>query len=232
MKSNVVALVPAAGMGKRFGKETNKPFATLGDKPLIIWTVETLQNIPEINEIIPVLKEPDIAPCRQLFTQYKINKIRRIAEGGRERQDSVFHGLKLIRDKTTVVVVHDAVRPLVESSVIKKALQQLSGCDGVVVGVPVKDTIKEVGDGIVMKTPKRDLLWAVQTPQIFFYQALYDAYETAMADSFYATDDSALVERSGGKIKVMQGSYTNIKVTTPEDLLIAEVFLSLRRGAL
>ncbi|MBS1115212.1 MAG: 2-C-methyl-D-erythritol 4-phosphate cytidylyltransferase [Nitrospirae bacterium] len=231
MKEPVVAIVPAAGIGERFGRDTNKPFATLGDKPLIIWTVATLQNLPEITEIIPVVKETDIKLCSRLFEEYAITKIKRVAPGGRERQDSVFHGLNLIRHRKSVVLVHDAVRPLIEPSLIQSALQQLNGCDGVVVGVPLKDTVKEVRDGIVRNTPKRDLLWAAQTPQIFPYQVLYDAYEKAMADSFYTTDDSALVEMNGGVIKMVQGSYANIKVTTPEDLLIAEVFLKMKRGS-
>jgi 2-C-methyl-D-erythritol 4-phosphate cytidylyltransferase len=231
MKEQVVAIVPAAGSGERFGKGTNKPFAVLGNKPLIIWAVEALQSLPEITEIIPVVKEADREICSRLFEEYSVTKIRRIAPGGRERQDSVFHGLSLIHDKDSVVLVHDGVRPLIEPSVIQNALQQLNGCDGVVIGVPLKDTVKEVRGGFVRNTPKRDLLWAVQTPQIFYYQALYDAYEKAMADSFYTTDDSALVERNGGVIKIVQGSYTNIKVTTPEDLLIAEIFLKIRKGS-
>src|SRR3990172_1578250 len=230
MKEQVVAIVPAAGRGERLGKGTNKPFAVLGSKPLIIWAVEALQGLPEITEIIPVVKEAEIGLCSRLFEEHSVTKIRRIAPGGRERQDSVFHGLSLIHDKDSVVLVHDGVRPLIEPSVIKEALQQLPGFDGVVVGAPLKDTVKEVRDGIVRNTPKRDLFWAVQTPQIFYYQALYDAYEKAMADSFYATDDSALVERNGGRIKVVRGSYTNIKVTTPEDLLIAEIFLKMKGG--
>ena len=231
MKNSVIAIVPAAGMGKRFGEGTNKPFASFGDKPLIIWAVEALQSLPEVAEIIPAVKEADVKPCRRLFEEFLITKIRRIAPGGRERQDSVFNGLTLIQDKTAVVLVHDGVRPLIEPSVIKKVLQQLNGCDGVVVGVPLKDTVKEVIDGIVRNTPERNSLWAIQTPQAFHFNTLYAAYEKAAADSFYATDDSALVERHGGKIKVVQGSYTNIKVTTPEDLLVAEVFLEMRRSA-
>jgi len=226
----VTAIVPAAGIGKRYGEGANKPFVSLAGKPLIIWAIETLQNLPEIAEIIPVVKEQDIKLCGRLFEEYKIVKIRHIAQGGRERQDSVFHGLSLIHDKDSIVLVHDGVRPLIEPSVIRNALQQLHGCDGVVVGAPLKDTVKEVRDGLVRNTPKRDLLWAIQTPQIFYYQTLYDAYEKAMADLFYTTDDSALVERNNGKIKVVYGSYTNIKVTTPEDLLIAEVFLRMRSG--
>lgn len=230
MKKSAIAIVPAAGIGKRFGEGTNKPFATLGDKPLIIWAVEALQSLPEIAEIIPAVKETDINLCRRLFEDYSITKIKRIAPGGKERQDSVFNCLTLIQDKAALVLVHDGVRPLIEPSVIKTVLQQLNGCDGVVVGVPLKDTVKEVTDGIVRNTPERNKLWAIQTPQAFHFRTLYTAYEKAAADSFYATDDSALVERYGGKIKVVQGPYTNIKVTTPEDLLVAEVFLEMRRS--
>ncbi len=232
MDNKVVAIVPAAGLGERFGRGTNKPFSGLADKPLIVWVAETLQSIPEIVEIIPVVKERDIQLCSLLFEEYSVTKVKRIAPGGRERQDSVFHGLSLIHDKDSVVLVHDGVRPLIEASVIKDALQQLPGFDGVVVGVPLKDTLKEVREGTVTNTPKRDLFWAVQTPQIFYYQALHAAYEKAMMDLFYSTDDSALVERNGGRIKMVQGSYTNIKVTTPEDLLIAEVFLKMKTGEL
>ena len=232
MGNKVIAIVPAAGLGERFGQGTNKPFAGLGDKPLIIWAFETLQSIPQIVEIIPVVKERDIKLCSLLMEDYSITKVKRIAPGGNERQDSVFHGLSLIQDddKDLVVLVHDGVRPLIEPSVIKEALQQLPGFDGVVVGVPLKDTVKEVRDGVIRNTLKRDLFWAVQTPQIFYYKALHEAYEKAMAESFYSTDDSALVERNGGRIKIVQGSYTNIKVTTPEDLLIAEVFLKMKAG--
>jgi 2-C-methyl-D-erythritol 4-phosphate cytidylyltransferase len=232
LENKVVAIVPAAGIGERFGKGTNKPFSGLADKPLIIWVVETLQSIPEIVEIIPVVKERDIKLCSLLMEDYSITKVKRIAPGGSERQDSVFHGLSLIHNKDSVVLVHDGVRPLIEPSVITGALQQLPGFDGVVVGVPLKDTVKEVRDSLVVNTLKRDLFWAVQTPQIFYYQALHNAYEKAMADLFYSTDDSALVERNGGRIKMVQGSYTNIKVTTPEDLLVAEAFLKMKAGEL
>lgn len=232
MSIKVIAIVPAAGIGKRFGEGTNKPFITLGDKPLLIWAVEALQNMPDICEIIPVIKEADAELCWRLFDEYSITKVKHIAPGGRERQDSVFQGLKSIDDRRSVVMVHDGVRPFIDNPVVQNALEQLSDCDGVIAGVPLKDTIKEVREGIVGNTPKRELLWAVQTPQVFHYQGLFDAYEKAMADSFYTTDDSALVERNGGTVKVIMGSYMNIKVTTPEDLLIAEVFRGIRKGFL
>lgn len=228
MKARVVAIVPAAGVGKRFGEGTNKPFELLAGKPLMLWAIETLEALPEVAEIIPVVKEDQMEAAAELFERHSISKVKRIAPGGRERQDSVFHGLNLIEDRQSIVIVHDGARPLAEPQVVQYALSELKDCDGVVVAVPVKDTIKEVADGVVMKTLQRDILWAVQTPQIFFCEPLRRAYERAVADSFYSTDDSALVERYGGRVKVVMGSYTNIKITTPGDLLVAEQFLSMR----
>jgi 2-C-methyl-D-erythritol 4-phosphate cytidylyltransferase len=228
VQHEVVAIVPAAGLGTRFGEDRNKPFETLGGKPVIVWALETLENMAEIREIIPVLKESDIQVGMELFGSYRISKIRRAAVGGRERQDSVFNALNCIREKAPVVLIHDGVRPLLEARVVRRALSVLSGCDGVVVAVPPKDTIKEMAGDTVTQTLKRDALVAVQTPQIFLYQPLLDAYERAMKESFYATDDSAVVEWNGGRIRVVTGGYTNIKVTTPEDLVVAEVFLKMR----
>jgi 2-C-methyl-D-erythritol 4-phosphate cytidylyltransferase len=164
----------------------------------------------------------------ELFDTYRISKIRRVAPGGRERQDSVFNALHVIREKAPVVLIHDGVRPLLEARVVRRALTALSGCDGVVIAVPPKDTIKEIAGDIVKQTLKRDALVAVQTPQVFLYQPLLDAYERAMKETFYATDDSAIVEWNGGRIRVVTGGYTNIKVTTPEDLVVAEAFLKMR----
>ncbi len=228
VKENVVAIVPCAGVGKRFGADTNKPFEMLGGKPLMLWAIQTLGGLGEITEIIPVVKEDSMESAAELFESYNVQKVKRIAPGGRERQDSVYHGLNLVEDKRAVVLVHDGVRPLIEPHVVRYALKELKDCDGVVVGVPVKDTIKDVRDGVVRKTLQRDVLWAVQTPQIFRYGTILQAYEKAAVDGFSATDDSSLVEQFGGKVKMVTGSYTNIKITTPGDLLIAEQFLIMR----
>ena len=229
MQHNVVAIVPAAGLGRRFGEDRNKPFEMLGGKPVILWALEVLEKMAEVREIIPVLKEADIQAGMELFGQCGITKVRRVAPGGRERQDSVFNALHFIREKTSLVLIHDGVRPLLETRMVRRALKALSGCDGVVIGLPPKDTIKEVAGGIVRQTLKRDALIAVQTPQVFYYQPLFDAYERAMKEAFYATDDSSLVEWNGGRIRVVPGDHINIKVTTPEDLVIAEAFLRMPR---
>ncbi len=230
MQHKVVAIVPAAGLGRRFGEDRNKPFEMLGGKPVILWALEVLEKMAEVREIIPVLKESDIQTGTELFSQCGITKVRRVAPGGSERQDSVFNALHFIMEKTSLVLIHDGVRPLLEATMARRALKALSGCDGVVIGMPPKDTIKEVAGGIVQQTLKRDALIAVQTPQVFLYQPLLDAYERAMNESFYSTDDSSLVERNGGKIRVVPGCHTNIKVTTPEDLIVAEAFLKTQRA--
>lgn len=231
MTDKVVAIVPGAGIGKRFGPGTNKPFEILAGKPLLVRVLETLESIEEIGEIIPVIKVENMEWTAALVEEHRISKVRRIAPGGKERQDSVYNGLKLIGDGDGIVLIHDGVRPLVEPEHIRRALAALVDCDGVVVGVPVKDTVKEAAAGVVIRTYDRSVLWAVQTPQVFRYDVLRAAYEKARDESFYATDDSALVERYGGTVRIVQGSYTNIKVTTPEDLPVAELFLWTRGQA-
>jgi 2-C-methyl-D-erythritol 4-phosphate cytidylyltransferase len=226
----VTAIIPAAGLGKRFGPQKDKPFRTLGGKPLIIWPLEAFQAVPEISEIIPVLSSEDTERGRELFEHHGITKIKRIAAGGKERQDSVYSGLKLIDDTQGIVLIHDGARPLVEKKLIEAMIAEMARSkntfDGIVPGTPVKDTIKEASNGIIRKTLKRDCLWAIQTPQIFRHNTILKAYEQAMKKRYYATDDAGVMEKYGGKVKIVMGSYRNIKVTTPEDLIIAEALLN------
>jgi len=225
MNQKVVAIVPAAGMGKRLGSGTNKAFHILLGRPLIVWAIEVLERAEEIDEIIPVLKESDMEEGLGVFDQYKCSKVRKIVQGGNQRQDSVYNGLSNIEGKPGIVLIHDGVRPLVGIEKVKEAVYALGGYDGVVLGVPVKDTVKHVEDNIVSTTLRRDVLWAIQTPQVFLRESLIGAYRTAMEKKFYGTDDAVLVERVGGKVKVIMGSYTNIKITTPEDIPLAEFLL-------
>lgn len=229
----IVAIVPAAGFGKRFGKEKNKPLYSLKGKPMVVWVLEMLQGIEEIDEIVPVFKEEDLLSGAELVEAYNISKARRIVCGGRERQDSVNNALSTLDDNTSVVVVHDGARPLVDRELFRMALSSLDGVDGVVAGVPVKDTIKETDKSqglqtgaIVKGTLDRSLLWAIQTPQVFNFRKLKEAYEKACSEGFYATDDSALIERYGGKVRIIEGSYRNLKITTPDDIVIAEALLN------
>lgn len=224
MKEKVVAIVPAAGAGKRFG--SNKAFHPLHGLPLIIWSLRVLETVNLIGEIIPVLKESDMQEGAELFERFNLSKIKRIAPGGKERQDSVYNALRLVKDEKSLILIHDGARPLIDDNLIIKTIRCIGDYDGTITGVPVKDTIKEVrpsgGDNIVIRTPNRETLWAIQTPQVFRYEILMKAYEEAMNKRFYSTDDAALVESIGGRIKVIMGRYDNIKVTTPEDIAIIE----------
>ncbi len=226
MKKRVTAILPAAGIGRRFKLDGSKAFYPLGGKPLIVWSIKALESVEEIEEIIPVLRKEDIRMGEEVFKKYNILKIKRIATGGKERQDSVYNALKLINDKECIVLIHDGVRPFIEKDLIELMIKGLKGFDGVILGIPVKDTIKEVEGGIVKRTLDRNYIWAIQTPQVFVFKKLSEAYEMSLKDNFYSTDDSALLERYGGKIKVIMGSYKNIKIATPEDMIFAEYLIS------
>ncbi len=222
-KRNIVAVVPSAGMGKRFG--SNKPFVLLNGKPLFLYSLEVFEALTDIEEIIPVMKPEDMKQAQELLEKAGIKKVKKIAPGGKERQDSVYNGLNLIENKNCTVIIHDAVRPVINVEMVESALQEMGKFDGVVLAVPPKDTIKESNGIIVNRTLKRETLWAVQTPQIFPYEIIMNAYTKAMKEKYYSTDDSALVEFNGGKVRIVMGSYKNIKITTPEDISIAEIFL-------
>jgi len=226
MPQKIIALVPAAGSGARFGPGASKAFAPLLDTPVLIWTLKALAASEEVAEIIPILKEPEMPECLGLIEKHGVSKVKKIAPGGAERHDSVFNGLKQIEDEDVKVLIHDGVRPLIDTSLVRDVIKGLEGYDGCVCALFPKDTIKELGsDGTISSTPPRERLVAVQTPQAFGYKTIMEAYERARAKGFSSTDDAALVERAGGSVNVVEGSYRNIKITTPEDLEIAELLL-------
>ncbi len=219
----VVALVPGAGLGRRIGPSARKPFFEIGGLPIMAHTLKLLQSITAVTEIIPILRDSDMEDTLALVESYGIGKVRRIASGGAQRQDSVYNGLKLLEDGTDIVLVHDAVRPFASRKMVEEIIQAASMGTGAVPGVPVKDTIKEVDDeNFVASTLQRNRLVAVQTPQAFPCVMLKKAYDQAAAEGFLATDDAALVEHMGERVKIVAGSYENIKITTPGDLVLAE----------
>jgi|SRR5208283_3070492 len=233
--NKIAAILPAAGFGRRFGAGENKSLYEFMGRPLVVWALQALQAVADIGEIIPVVKEEDLKAAADLVEHYKITKVRQIVPGGRERQDSVYNGLRALDKETSVVVIHDGARPLVDCLLIKNSISELDSFDGIVAGVPVKDTIKEVegkGQGtkghgredglVVRRTLDRNVLWAVQTPQTFHYAKIMEAHVKAHAEGFCATDDAALIEHYGGRIRIIQGSYLNLKITTLEDVSIAE----------
>ncbi len=228
--SKVTALIPAAGMGRRMGKAVAKQFLPLGDKPLLAHTLLAFQRASEIDEIIPILSREDMESClRDVIERYHITKVKTLVVGGKECQDSVMNGLKKLEQDSSVVLVHDGVRPFVTETMIRECVEHSKKGDSVVVGVPLKDTVKEVdANGMVRRSLERSRLWAVQTPQAFPFKVLRHAYEVSYKRRFSGTDDAMLVEEAGGKVRVIMGSYENIKITTPEDLVLAEEILKRR----
>lgn len=231
MKQNVVAIVPAAGVGSRFGGDINKAFFEISNKPLLIWVMEKFQQSHRIHEIIPVINHNDMGRCLQLIEEYALSKIRKIAPGGKERQESVYNALQLVDDKSSIILIHDGVRPVIDTDLIERCLSALDKYDGVVAGVPVKDTIKEVKGDVVHQTLDRKRLISVQTPQVFKCGTLFQSYENIKDKELQFTDDAAIIEHSGGKVIVAEGSYRNIKVTTPDDAIVAGALLKHAEGA-
>lgn len=228
MPNSVGAVIVAAGRGTRMGTAESKQYLLLQDKPIIVHTLEVFQRHELISEVVLVTGEEDINRCREWVGAYKLDKVKAVVPGGSERQHSVYKGLKSLG--TEWVMVHDGVRPFVQASEINACYEKARETGASVLAVPVKDTIKQVdGTGKVLSTPDRRSLWAIQTPQTFRLSELLTAYDAAERDGFLGTDDSSLAERSGIPVSVVEGSYRNIKLTTPEDLDFAE-FTERNRG--
>lgn len=230
MSFKSIALIPAAGMGKRMGASVNKQYLLLNGLPIVARTISVFERSSLIDSIYLVIPAEEIPYCREHVVEAcGFKKVVAIIPGGKERQNSVMNGLNAIReqaDDNDVVLIHDGVRPLVTEAVLSESIAVARISDGALVAVPAKDTIKVVTDGIVVGTPLRDTLWQAQTPQSFRFGIIHAAHLAAEADGFTGTDDASLIERSGGKISVVRGDYRNIKITTPEDLILAEAFLA------
>lgn len=222
----VTAIFPAAGSSRRMGSDINKIFLMLGDEPVLIRTLKTFSQSARINFLIVVTGAGEIDAVKKLLDATPNLKPYAVTIGGSERQYSIANGLKLVPPETEIILVHDAARPLINLETIEKVIDAAEKFGGAIAAVPEKNTIKIIdSEGFVKSTPPRADLVAVQTPQGFKKEILLRAYEQAALDNFLGTDDASLVERIGGKVKIVQSSYTNIKVTTPEDIQIAESFL-------
>ncbi len=220
----VSVIVAAAGMSNRMGSKINKQFIALDGKPILAHTIEKFEKCRYVDEIIIVSKEEEIEYCRkEIVKKYKFNKVTNVVRGGNERQDSVYNGILALDERADIVLTHDGARPFVKIENIEDGIKGVVEYGACVIGVPVTDTIKVVGeDKNIDSTPKRNLLWAAQTPQCFFKEVLIKGYEMAIEDGFLGTDDSSMVERIGYNVKMIMGSYENIKITTPEDIILAE----------
>ena len=228
-----VAIVLAAGSGSRMNADVKKQFLELAGKPILYYSLNAFQN-SFIDEIILVTSKEDIEFCKnEIVKKYDFNKVRCIVEGGRERYHSVMHGLKMIQS-CDYVYVHDAARPLVDVEMLERLKAGVEEFGSAVAAVETKDTIKIVdNENYVISTPSRNTVWIIQTPQVFKFSTITDAYErlrmrlqNISAEDIHITDDAMVVENfTNSKVKLIKGSYKNIKITTPEDMLVAERFL-------
>lgn len=220
-KMKYTFIVAAAGVGKRMGLGYPKQFLEYEGRPVFIKTLEKIEMNSRVTDIIVVTNKEYTEMVEDLCKKYKISKVNCVVQGGEERQDSIYNALEK-SESSGIIAVQDGVRPFIEERFIEDSyilLEKNSKIDGVVIGVPVKDTIKTVDkDGFITSTPDRNLLMAAQTPQVFRGEILKKAYEDAKRSKYLGTDDSSLVERIGGKVAVLEGSYGNIKITTQEDL--------------
>ncbi len=225
---SVYAIIPAAGIGARMGGEIPKQYAMLGDKPILAHTLEVFENCRFVQGIIIVVAPSYEVYCRaEIIEKYNFKKVLNIVRGGIERQDSVYNGLKEISG-AEIVVVHDAVRPFLPPKLLEVSIKEAFRWGASAPVLPLVDTIKSVDeDEFSTGTLDRRNLRAVQTPQVFRYHILLSAMERAIHDGLKDTDESATVERTGHRVKLIEGSPVNIKVTTPYDLALAEAILRL-----
>ncbi len=225
-----IAIILAAGQGLRMKSEVRKHFLELLGKPIIIHTVEKFYYHPEVNNLIVVTNKDDKEKMNNLlFEQYKFSKDRiKIVIGGQRRQDSVFNALKNCPKDTDIVLIHDAVRPFIHKEDILEMVKLVQVKDAVIIGVPVKDTIKVVDKGVVHSTPERKFLWQIFTPQVFKYELILKAYKNIKEDHT-VTDDASLLEEMGEDVYVYQGSSDNIKITESYDLKLAESILEVEK---
>ena len=222
------AIVLAAGQGKRMHSKIQKQFLEIGGKPILYYSMECFQKSPLIQDIILVTGEDMISYCQsEIVEKYGFTKVGRVTAGGKERYDSVYAGLLCCQD-TNYVYIHDGARPFVTEEMIQRGYEAVKRTNACVMGMPSKDTVKLADpSGYIKETPDRKIVWNIQTPQIFSYDLIRGAYESIRKkDMSNVTDDAMVVEQeTGTKILLVEGSYQNIKITTPEDLAVAEAFL-------
>ncbi|MBI3004645.1 MAG: 2-C-methyl-D-erythritol 4-phosphate cytidylyltransferase [Ignavibacteriales bacterium] len=226
-RTKVFAIIPAAGSGSRLGAKVKKQFLPLQGKPVIIHTLRQFEFCPDIDEVAVAVPESSIVQMEAFVSEYRLHKVSKVLAGGERRQDSVARVLsRLVLKDSDVVVVHDGVRPFVSPKKISQVIKACRTHDAAVLAVQPKDTIRRSnGGGFFDQTLDRTALWLVQTPQAFKASLLKKAFDKARKEKFYSTDEAALVERCGVKVKIVEGSYDNIKITTQEDLDLGVLIL-------
>jgi len=226
----VSVVIVAAGKGTRMNMDINKQYMDILGKPVLARTLQVFDDCSYIDEVVLVVNEQDILYCKNdIVEYYGFDKVKALVSGGSERQDSVFNGLKEVTSGCDIVLIHDGARPFVREKSIIDSINDAREYGASCVAVPVKDTIKTSDTkGFINETLERSVLWSIQTPQAFRYDLIMNAHKSASSDGFLGTDDSILVERLGFKVKLVMGSYDNIKITTQEDLVTAEAIAGSR----
>ena len=218
----ISAIVLAGGRGKRMNYHKSKQFIEIKGKPVLVYTLEKFIYNKSIDEVILVLPEDEVDYCKKEVLQRYSLKVDRIVIGGKERQDSVFNALEAM-EKADIVLIHDGARPFINEKIIEEGIKYANIYGAAAPGVTPKDTIKVKNeDNISVDTPDRNTLVAVQTPQCFKYDEIYQCHRKIKEENAIVTDDTSVVERYRHKVYLYEGDYTNIKITTPEDLILAE----------
>jgi 2-C-methyl-D-erythritol 4-phosphate cytidylyltransferase len=227
----VYLLIPAAGVGKRMGSDRNKLLLEVRSQPLLTWTLLAAQAATEISWIGIISQPTDWPEFKAILATLNLTKPVELIIGGATRQESVYKGLQALPKAAEQVLIHDGARCLVTPDLLNSCAQAIRHCSGLIAAVPVKDTIKVVdANGIIQSTPDRRNLWAAQTPQGFNVKLLKQCHDEGVRQGWEVTDDAALFEKCGIEVRIVEGEETNLKVTTPQDLAIAEFILSSRLG--
>ncbi|HPM00016.1 MAG TPA: 2-C-methyl-D-erythritol 4-phosphate cytidylyltransferase [Bacillota bacterium] len=221
------AIVLAAGKGTRMNAGMNKQFMLINDKPLLAQTLAAFQSCSAIDSIILVAGREELKTCKeQILDVYGFDKVDKLVSGGSERQQSVYNGILELEDDCSIVVIHDGARPILPEGIIERCIDGAKTYGAVSAGMPAKETIKILNEeGFVQYTPEREKVWVTQTPQAFKRNIIERAHEMANIKGISGTDDAFLVECMGIKVKMLEGSYENIKITTPEDIIFAEAIM-------
>ena len=220
----VIAIIAAAGTGKRIGGEFPKQYLKIAGKPILVYTLEKFDGCHAVGEIILVVEKEKIGLAEGLLEEWEIRKTVHVIAGGVERQDSIHRALGVLPEQTEWVAIHDGVRPFVSLEKISEVIQAGQDFGAAILAVPEKNTIKKAVEGWVEQTISRKDIWEIQTPQVFKAEWLKTSYTRAFKNHYYSTDDAALIEQAGHRVRLVRGEENNIKITSPADLIIAKAF--------
>lgn len=231
MKKKVTAIIAAGGFGKRMGLRTLKPFIEIAGKPILSYSLDLFEKSNSIDSIVLVVAKGCLKKAKSLLKNKRYKKLKKIVSGGSTRARSVYNGLSAVGNNSDIVLIHDAARPFLTQALLKKCINAARRGVDCLAAVPVTSTIKTIRNRSVISTPQRKTLWEAQTPQVFNKDTLIKAYGKLGKKAWNFSDDASLAEACGVKVKVVKGDYSNIKITTNEDLKIAQVLLMATRKA-